>query len=171
MFICFWSHFLLGQVDSLNQKNISKKTEIISDSLNLDPKEPLLLNIVKYNAKDYVRINRKENKLYLYDEAELYYGDITLKSGLIVLDYKEKEVYAGRIKDTSGTLVQYPYFKQGNNEINPDSIRYNFDTQKALIWNSKSDQGGMNVYAGYTKKENDSVYYLKDAKVRAHKNF
>ncbi len=165
LFICFWSHFLLGQVDSLNQKNISKKTEIISDSLNLDPKEPLLLNIVKYNAKDYVRINRKENKLYLYDEAELYYGDITLKSGLIVLDYKEKEVYAGRIKDTSGTLVQYPYFKQGNNEINPDSIRYNFDTQKALIWNSKSDQGGMNVYAGYTKKENDSVYYLKDAKV------
>ena len=160
LFICFWGHFLHGQIDSLNQKKISKKTEITSDSLNLDRKEPLLLNIVKYNAKDYVRINRKENKLYLYDEAELYYGDITLKSGLIVLDYKEKEVYAGRIKDTSGVLTQNPYFKQGNNEINPDSIRYNFDTQKALIWNSKSDQGGMNVYAGYTKKENDSVYYF-----------
>ena len=61
------------------------------------------------------------------------------------IKYKKKEVYAGRIKDTSGILVQYPYFKQGNNEINPDSIRYNFNSQKALIWNSKSDQGGMNI--------------------------
>ena len=164
LFICFWSSSLLGQADSLTQKK-SKQGEEISDSLKLDAKKPLLLDIVKYNAKDYVRINRKENKLYLYDEAELYYGDITLKSGLIILDYKEKEVYAGRIKDTSGVMVQYPYFKQANNEINPDSIRYNFDSQKALIWNSKSDQGGMNVYAGYTKKENDSVYYLKNAKV------
>ncbi len=165
LFICFWSNFLLGQLDSLSQKKKLIKSEEILDTLSLDTKEPLLLDIVKYNAKDYVRINRKENKLYLYDEAELYYGDITLKSGLIILDYKEKEVYAGRIKDSTGILVQYPYFKQGNNEINPDSIRYNFDSQKALIWNSKSDQGGMNVYAGYTKKENDSVYYLKNAKV------
>ena len=44
-------------------------------------------------------------------------------------------------------------------------MRFNFDTKKALIWNSKSAQNGMNVYAAFTKKENDSVYYIKDAKV------
>ncbi len=44
---------------------------------------------------------------------------------------------AGRIPDSLGRLSQYPYFKQGQNEVNPDSLRYNFDTQKALIWNSK----------------------------------
>jgi lipopolysaccharide assembly outer membrane protein LptD (OstA) len=135
----------------------------VTDTISV--KEPLLLDMITYNAEDYVRINRKENKLYLYNKAELYYGDITLRSGIIILDYKEKEVYAGRIIDTSGTLVQYPFFKQGINEINPDSIRYNFDTQKALIWNSKTDQGGMNVYSNYTKKQNDSVYFIKDAKV------
>ena len=27
------------------------------------------------------------------------------------------------------------------------------------------DKNGMNVYAAFTKKENDSVYYIKDAKV------
>tara|TARA_X000000950_G_scaffold77171_2_gene96749 strand:+ start:112399 stop:114990 length:2592 start_codon:yes stop_codon:yes gene_type:complete len=144
----------------------------IVDSLSLAEKpidslvkEPLLLDKVKYTAKEKVNINRRENKLYLIDEAELYYQDITLKAGIIVLDYKTKDVYAGRIADSLGELSQFPYFKQGPNEVNPDSIRYNFETQKALIWNSKTAQSGMNVYSAFTKKENDSVYYLSGAKV------
>ena len=129
------------------------------------PKEPLLLDKVRYTAKQKVNINRRENKLYLVDEAELYYQDITLRAGLIILDYKTKDVYAGRIADSVGNLSQFPFFKQGPNEVNPDSIRYNFETQKALIWNSKSAQSGMNVFSEFTKKENDSVFYLSGAKV------
>ena len=165
LFIFFWNAFVHGQSDSLSVGDESLKKVIIIDSTNVTEDEPLLLDMITYKAKDSVRINRTKNKISLYNEAELYYGDIILRSGIIVLDYKEKEVYAGRIIDTSGTLVQYPFFKQGINEINPDSIRYNFDTQKALIWNSKTEQGGMNVYSNYTKKQNDSVYYIKDARV------
>ena len=73
--------------------------------------------------------------------------------------------YSRSIPDSLGNLIQNPFFKQINNEIYPDSMRFNFDTKKALIWNSKSAQSGMNVYAAFTKKENDSVYYIKDAKV------
>ena len=138
--------------------------ERILDSLNKDVKKPILLDKVKYTAKDCVYINRKDNKLILYNEAELYYQDIELRAGIIILDYKTNEVNAGRIEIDS-TLVQFPYFKQANNEVNPDSIRFNFDTQKALIWNSKSGQNGMDVYAAITKKQNDSVYFIKDARV------
>ena len=147
-------------------QDISAKDEDKSllDSINKPAKKPLLLAKVKYTAKDCVRINRKENKLILYNEAELYYQDIELRAGIIILDYKTNEVNAGRIKIDSN-LVQYPFFKQGGDEINPDSIRFNFDTQKALIWNSKSGQNGMDIFAALTKKENDSVYYIKDARV------
>ena len=89
---------------------------------------------VKYKAKDCVQIDRKNNKLILYNEAELYYQDIELRAGIIILDYQTNEVNAGRI-ELDSTLVQYPFFKQDSNEVNPDSIRFNFDTQKALIWN------------------------------------
>ena len=144
-------------------KKPSSQEELL-DSLNLAPKKPILLAKVKYTAKDCVRINRKENKLILYNEAELYYQDIELRAGIIILDYQTNEVNAGRIEIDS-TLVQYPYFKQANNEVNPDSIRFNFDTQKALIWNSKSGQNGMDIFASLTKKQNDSIYYIKDARV------
>ena len=139
--------------------------EVQFDSINRPlEKKPLLIAEVKYTAKDCVRIDRQNNKLILFNEAELYYQDIELRAGIIILDYKTNEVNAGRIEIDS-TLVQYPFFKQGSNEVNPDSIRFNFDTQKALIWNSKSGQNGMDIFAALTKKQNDSVYFIKDARV------
>jgi len=137
------------------------------DTLTVDKKvkEPLLLNDVKYDASDSIIINQKDNKIILYNNAKIVYGDIELTSGLIILDYKKNEVYAGRIADTDGNLSQYPVFKEGLNIVNPDSIKYNFNNQKALIWNSKSEENGMNILAALTKKQNDSIYYLKDGKV------
>ena len=166
LLIFFCLNHLQSQI-STDSLALASNDEVLKNTPtdSIAQKEPTLLDKVEYNAKEYVRINRKESKLYLYDQAELYYQDMVLKAGIIVLDYSKNEVTAGRIADSLGVLVQNPYFKQINNEIYPDSLRFNFDTQKALIWNSKSAQNGMNVYAAFTKKENDSVYYIKDAKV------
>ncbi len=145
--------------------------EIKLDTIQVSPKdsipakEPLLLDLIKYSAKDSVKIDRKENKMRLYNDAQITYQDMQLNSGIIVLDYTKNEVYAGRIADAEGNLTQKPVFIQGYDEVNPDSIRFNFDTKKAIIWNSKTAQGGMNVFSSYTKKQNDSLYYIKDAKV------
>lgn len=160
---------------------------ILNDSIAVDSvetdtvpkKEPLLLDKINYKAKDYVKLSQKENKIYLYDEAEIYYQDTELKAGVIVMDYVKNEVYAGRMKDSLGNYSQLPYFKQGENEVRPDSIRFNFDTQKALIWNSRTEQqaglgqlgsDAMKVYAKITKKENDSVYFLHEGKLTTSKD-
>jgi lipopolysaccharide assembly outer membrane protein LptD (OstA) len=149
-------------------QDIKEKDSIVSiDSIT---KQPLLLGKITRNAKGYIKIDKTEGKMYLYDNAELYYQDTELKAGIIVLDYNKNEVAAGRIKDSSGKLIQPPFFKQAGNEVNPDSIRFNFDTKKAIIWNSKSEQNGMNVFALATKKENDSVYFIKEAKVTTSKD-
>jgi len=160
---------------------------ILNDSIEADAtsqdsvqnKKTLLLDKIKYKAKDYVRLSQKDNKIYLYNEAEIYYQDTELKAGIIIMDYVKNEVYAGRIKDSTGTYSQLPYFKQGDNVVIPDSIRFNFDTQKALIWNSRTEQqagagalgsDAMKVLAEITKKENDSVYFLKSAKITTSKD-
>lgn len=142
------------------------------DSLN--SKQPLLLDKIKYKAKDSIILSQKDQKIYLYNEAEIYYQDTELKAGIIIMDYIKNEVYAGRIKDSLGNYSQLPFFKQGSQEVIPDSIRFNFDTQKALIWNSRTEQqagagalgsDAMKVYADITKKENDSVYFLSEGKI------
>jgi hypothetical protein len=85
---------------------------------------------VKYKAAQYAKIDQKKKLITLYDKAELYYQDVELKAGIIVMNYEKNEVYAGRIKDLTGKYTQYPNFKQGTNEVQPDSIRFNFKTKK-----------------------------------------
>ena len=155
--------------DTLVESELIQEIKLDSISVkasdSIPPKKPLLLDLIKYSATDSVKINQKTNKIRLYNNAKLEYQNMSLSSGIIVMDYSKNEVYAGRLKDSTGRLIQKPVFVQGNDEVNPDSIRFNFDTKKALIWNSKMAEGGMNVFSSYTKKENDSLYYIQNAKV------
>ena len=155
------------------EKQTDKPEIVATDTIKLDtvrPTKTFLDGKVKYRAKDYAKIDQKKKLITLYNEGELYYKDVELKSGIIVLDYEKDEVYAGRIRDSAGVLTQYPNFKQGASEVQPDSIRFNFKTKKALIYNSRTEQGEFKVKAAITKKENDSVYFLKDARFTTSKD-
>jgi lipopolysaccharide assembly outer membrane protein LptD (OstA) len=132
-------------------------------------KKPLLESKIRRKAVDYEKLDQKKKLITLYNQAEVYYQDIELKSGIIVIDYEKSEIYAGRIKDSTGAYTQLPYFKQGTNIVEPDSIRFNFKTKKALVWNSRTNQGEFNVKAEITKKENDSVYFMKGARFTTSK--
>ena len=60
------------------------ETEKEQDSTLQDsvkPKPELLTGPVKYKATDYASFNNKEQKLYLYNEAEVYYEDRERKAG------------------------------------------------------------------------------------------
>ncbi|RZJ28627.1 MAG: LPS-assembly protein LptD [Flavobacterium sp.] len=153
------------QPDSL-QLNASDIVKI-ADTVKIDStkaKKPLLTDKIKYKAENYAKIDQKKKLITLYDKAELYYQDIELKSGIIVMDYEKNEVYAGRIKDSTGKYTQFPVFKQGQNVVEPDSIRFNYKTKKALVWNSRTEQGDIKLKAEVTKRENDSVVFMKNAR-------
>jgi LptD protein len=152
----------------------SKETLKVTDTIKLDSvkknQKVFLDGIVKYKAQDYVKINQKKKLITLYNKAELYYTDVELKSGIIVMNYEKNEVYAGRLKDSTGKYIQYPNFKQGTNVVEPDSIRFNFKTKKALVWNSRTEQGEFKVKAGISKRVNDSVYFMKGARFTTAKD-
>ncbi len=86
--------------DSINisSESLSKLSTKEIDSVKQDSVKPeFLTDKVKYKATDYVSINQKEERIYLYNEAEVYYGDMEIKAGIIIIDYKKNEVYAGRL--------------------------------------------------------------------------
>jgi lipopolysaccharide assembly outer membrane protein LptD (OstA) len=126
--------------------------------------------IIKRTAEDYEKVDQVKKELELYNKAELFYKDIELKAGKIIMNYETNEVFAGRIKDSLGNYSQYPYFKQGSNVVEADSIHFNTKTKKARIWNSRSDQGEFRIKGEITKRENDSVYYIKGARFTTSKN-
>jgi hypothetical protein len=164
--------------DTLNVKTtdtLAVKTqeppEVIQDTITLDSiqKTSFLKDIVKYSA-EYVSIKRNPKIVTLRDNAKINYEQYEITSGIIVIDYAKNEIYAGRLKDSLGEYSQAPVMKDGNEIIEPDSIRFNFDTKKALIFNSKTEQQGGHIIAETTKKENDSVYFIDRGKFTTSEN-
>ena len=158
---------ILDSVPNIETPQVQKDS-ISTDSI-AKPKG-VLEGIVDYKAKDYTSVNQKTKQIYLYNEAEVQYQDMDIKSGVIIIDYGKDLVYAGRLKDSLGNYSQAPVFKQGSDVVEPDSIVFNMKTKKALIWNSKTEQQGGRIISKLTKKENDSVYFVKRAKFTTSEN-
>lgn len=147
-------------------KEIYSSLETTHDSIiNTKPKNQKnrLESIIKRSAVGFNKINHSQKISTLYDNAKISYQDLNLEAGIIVINYNTNEVYAKGIVDSTGKYTQIPKFTQGSNVVSPDSIRFNFDTKKALVYGSRTSQGDLRIKAEVTKKENDSVYYMKDA--------
>ncbi|WP_406683549.1 putative LPS assembly protein LptD [Seonamhaeicola sp. MEBiC1930] len=150
-------------IDKINTPEITEKGQDSTATDSIKPKE-LLEHIVKYSATDYTRFNQKKQKLYLYKNAKIDYGNMNITAGSIVIDYNKNTVYAKGIEDSLGGYTQKPVLTEGSNIVEPDSIIFNTDTKRALIYNSVTEQGDGTVIANITKKENDSVYFIRNAK-------
>jgi lipopolysaccharide assembly outer membrane protein LptD (OstA) len=122
-------------VSLLPKSQLIDKNEAFIDSVKVDTivkEKELLTDVVSYYGEDYVYINQKKSQVYLYNKAYIIYEDMRIDAGIIILDYDKNEVYAKGI-DSAGIYLQKPKFVQASNEVNPDSIRFNFDSKKALI--------------------------------------
>ena len=149
--------------DSISASQNTKNDTIKIPTDTLKPKKGKLEGIISRKAKKKNRNNMKTNISYLEDEAEIKYLDMELQAGIIIIDRNKNEVYAKGIVDSTGKYTQIPKFSQGGNIVEPDSMRFNFDTKKALVWNSRTQQGELNIKAAVSKRVNDSIYYMKDA--------
>ncbi|MGV9003911.1 putative LPS assembly protein LptD [Flavobacterium sp.] len=162
-----------NQSTTTEKPTIVQENLTVTDTITLDTiikKKPILEGKIRRKAVDYEKIDQKKKLITLYNQAEVYYQDIELKAGIIVIDYQKNEIYAGRIKDSTGQYTQHPNFKQGASVVEPDSIRFNFKTKKALVWNSRTEQSDFRVKAAITKRENDSVYYMRGARFTTAKD-
>jgi hypothetical protein len=147
--------------DTINRKFAVQDTTKI-DSVEITP-EYLEDNII-HRSKDYLSNDFINQRATLYDEAELYYQDIELKAGKIIIDYKNSLAIATGIFDSAGVYIQRPQFTQGQQASTQDSLIYNFENKKALIYNSRTEQQGMIITGDISKKENDSTFYINRAR-------
>ena len=149
-------------------KRDTSKLKITNDTIlpkkNSKKNNQKLTDLAYRDAKGYEKLDQKNKQITLYDEAIFKYLEYELKAGIIVYDYEKEELYAGRIKDSLGNLSQRPIFKQGSQIVEPDSIRFNMKSKKAIIWNTRTQYNEFNIKAEKTKRVNDSVYYMKNVR-------
>ena len=163
LFLFFSYTFFINIISYANDYKYINDSIQKTDSINKQNNNNLLGKIT-YEATDTTSISPQDKLIRLYNNAKINYQDMEITSGIIIVDYDKNEIYAGRIKDSLGEYSQLPIFKQGQDEIRPDSLKFNMDTKKAIIFNSRTEEAGLNILSDKTKKENDSVYYMDRAK-------
>ena len=146
-------------IDTIAADTINKDS-IASDSI----KKPLISDPINYNAEDSIVVSFDGQRVFLYKDASVKYQQIELTAYYIELDLETKQIYAEGFKDSTGTMTNKPVFKQGNEEYESETMRYNFETEKAFITKVVSKQGEGFILSDRTKKIGKDVFITEKAK-------
>lgn len=130
-----------------------------SDSNQVDTVDVNFEAPVEYNAEDSMIFNIPEQKVYLFGKAHVTYGEIQLDASYIEFDFDSKIALAKYTLDSLGKPLGKPVFKEGADEYVMDSIRYNFDSKKGIIYNVRTEQAEGYLRSTIVKKQaNDHIH-------------
>jgi len=156
--------------DSIFSEYISAQDTIMIDTTGIDTvgmvkeEKPVIDAPIDYAAVDSMIVSLDGQKVYLYNQAKVTYQNIELEAYYIELDLETKEIYAEGVLDSVGEMTQKPLFRQGSEEYESETMRYNFETEKAFITKVVSAQGEGFIHSDRTKKIGEDVFITKDAK-------
>ncbi len=156
----------IGRTDSVRLDSVKIAVErsdsIIADSLKKkQPKKNMLQAQVDYAAKDSLRFEIKDQKVFLFKVAKIKYQDITLDADYVEINFTKNIVYATGAKDSTGKEVGTPEFFDGSQNFKSKAINYNYTTKRGYINTvfTKQDEGYL--HGTVVKKMENDVTYIK----------
>lgn len=138
--------------DSIKKANQSK------------PKKKSLEAPFDYLSSDSTEMLLNEQKLRMFNNAQVKYQGIDLKAENIILDMNTKIITAYGNTDSVGETKGKPLFKDGEEEFEADTIIYNFETKKGLIKGVFTKQGEGYLHSEVNKKLPNNEICIKHGK-------
>lgn len=134
---------------------------IIDDSAKVSlpkPKGGFLDKPIDYTADDSIIFDIKKNKVYLYRNAELHYGDINLTAYYIEVDMNRKEIFAKGGLDSNGKYGSLPVLTDGGDTYKADSMRYNSGSKKGRVYGLRLTQDEAVIHLSTVLKNEDGSF-------------
>ena len=114
---------------------------------------------VNYKAKDSIVLVIPDKRFYLYGNANTKYKTVDLTAERMNFAQSTGVLEATTAQDTSGKPFGRPQMKDGDQSFDSDTLRYNFNTQKAKIYHTRSQYGEGFVHSQQTKREDDNTIF------------
>ncbi|MBO9728234.1 MAG: LPS-assembly protein LptD [Chitinophaga sp.] len=114
---------------------------------------------VTYKAKDSIILMVPDKRFYLYGSANTKYKTIDLTAEKMNFDQETGTLEATNSRDTAGKLFGGPVMNDGGQSFESDTLRYNFTSQKAKIYNTRSQYGEGYIHSAQTKKAADNTIF------------
>ena len=150
-----------------SQEDISPPDTVVvrADTIVFDTVPRIILTVspdaidkkVNYKSEGTKRNDLRNKRVYMSDKAEVTYDDIQITADSIVFDMAASTVFATGKPDSVGGLVGKPVFRQGSQEIESDSLFYNFTTRKAIAYRIVTKQEDGLLRSQVTKMLDDGT--------------
>ena len=128
--LVFSQYQIFAQTDSLNTQPKEASEPLLPDSLLVniqDTTKPVqkdsvvvqgdIETSIEYYAEDSIVTIISENKIYLYGNAKVDYGDISLTASQIEINQETSEVTARGVPDSTGRLRGTPVFQSRGRKL------------------------------------------------------
>jgi len=147
--------------DSLLAKNkLPDSTFIVTDTLTFKTSKDSLDAPISYHADDSMVLDVPTKKILLYGkENKVNYTDVQLVAPHIEYDQQSNMVKAYLVKDSTGEVLSYPTFTQGEFKSVSDTIRFDMKTGRGLTKGTYTKQDDIFVYGEKIKKVSADVFY------------
>lgn len=100
---------------------------------------------VTYSCRDSSWFDITRKQLHLAGGARVLYKDLEITAAYIVLDYGKNEVLADQQLDSSRNAVEPVSFKDGSQDVAAAKLRYNFKSQKGIVYEARTRQDDLYV--------------------------
>ena len=119
---------------------------------------------VEYTATDSLVYDAVSGSVYLYGDAKVHYQHMDLGAERIVMNMDSSLVRAVGVTDTLGTTTGTPVYKQGNEEYESETMKFNFKTKQGYITDVRTEQGEGYLQSAEAKRTDDGMFYVQNAK-------
>lgn len=158
--------------DTAKAKNTSDPTIVDSNNTNggltieqLESKwgikisRDAISSTIATTAKDSAILDVKNSLHYLHGEATAEYENIKIRSAHFTFNQKISEVLATPNYDTMGKRISLQEFEQGEEKFVYDTLRYNFNSKRAIVRNARSQYGEGFIHSLQVKRNQDESIY------------
>ena len=103
----------------------------------------------------YEVFSEGQKKMYYFGAVQVNYEQMEIKADYMEYDIDTRIVFARGVPDSTGTLQGRPEMKNGNSSYTMDSVFFNFDSKKSLIFNMITQEADGYLHGSRIKKIGD----------------
>ena len=157
--------------DSLDRENLIFDSNLVAlDSIPLElidtnarVNENALEFKVDYSADDSMIYDLETKEIFLFGNASVKYNNIDLSAAKINYNAENFSVNAEGIPDSVGKMIFTPVFKDGDQQFDASSMKYNFKSKKGYIKDVKTAVAEGHLFGKTVKTAADNkVIYIRD---------
>jgi hypothetical protein len=166
-------HFFAASAFSQNEQQINDSLKITANPPptnqavdSTQKKKQVFESPISYNSTDSMSVSLEngDQVVYLYGGANIKYGTIELTADYISVNLGTKEIFAKGLTDSVGNFTSKPHFKEGTEEFDCTSLRYNFVTSKGFVENVVSSQQDGKIHGAKAKMVSKDIFCMTDGK-------